>query len=86
MESRKNQSSSTTAINSVFGMPLSGVSANPAIRAPHDNISASACEFRNLRVRIPLRKVSARKLWCTPLAPCGEAMFMSTDLDQVCKL
>jgi len=79
MESRNNQSSSTTAIDSAFGMRLSGISLNPAIRAPHNNIVASACEFRNLRARIPLTKVSARKLWCMPRAPSDEALFMSKD-------
>jgi hypothetical protein len=81
MESRNSQSSSTTAINSAFDMRLSGVSPNPAIRAPHDNIVASACEFRNFRVRIPLSKVSARKLWCMPRAHSGDALFKSTDWD-----
>jgi hypothetical protein len=75
MESRNSQSSSTTAINSAFDMRLSG------IRAPHTNIVASACEFRNFRLRIPLSKVSARKLWCMPRAPSGDALFKSADWD-----
>jgi hypothetical protein len=81
MESRNSQSSSTTAINSAFDMRLSGVSPNLAIRAPHTNIVAPACEFRNFRVRIPLSKVSARKLWCMSRAPSGDALFKSTDWD-----
>jgi hypothetical protein len=81
MESRKNQSSSTTAINSAFGMRLPGASPNPAIWAPHNNIVASACKVRNLRVRIPLTKVSARKPWCMPGASSGKALLMSTDWD-----
>ena len=68
-------------LNSAFGMRLSGTLPNLAIRAPHNYIVASACEFRKLRVRIPLTKVSARKLWCMPRAPSVEALFMSTDWD-----
>jgi hypothetical protein len=63
MESRKRKSSSMTAINGAFDIWLTGASANPVIRGPDNNIGASAREFRNLRVRIPLRKVFARKLW-----------------------
>jgi hypothetical protein len=62
MESRKSQSSSTTAINRALGMRPSGDSPNPAIRAPLNNIVASACKFRKFSVRIPPTKISARKL------------------------
>src|SRR6266511_4222120 len=50
MESRKNWSSSTTETNAAFGTTNSGSSFDPAV---YGNVVAPACEYSNLRQRVP---------------------------------